>query len=421
MLSKIKCLNRGNAHLILRRSVRAFSDDAIEHRIFPSRTKLDLDETFIEPFLFSIGQLPEIHDALEARKLCRPVNLDELERATKVFSSIQPGGGEHKAALALLADSQDPPAAVKTLKYLQNYQQSRQEQFSVQISLAKALWLGGDFEGAESTCSHLLQNDTLLSNLSPLHTASARTGQAISRICAAESLDHVFSVRDPFRMVVKSLEGGSSQPALALARLNYGTAEAIYAHIVARENKVHVPLDGAMRAWKQGLATLRKGKDASLLTYAIEAQLLIQLAWGLLQMGDEIDIIKRASEFAAEALDIYDNHGGGDGEGMWRQLFVIIGTCLHKTGSAVMAEGIFQKATHREERSRSTLDRLQLRSAFQAHAELCQEWEKRERDAERLQAQALEVESALPMTWKHKPALYSTLWFWTPSQVVISK
>jgi tetratricopeptide (TPR) repeat protein len=399
-------------------SCRAFSDTSTAAtRVFPSRTSLELDETFVQPFLFSIGQLPEIHDAIEARKLSKPVNLDELERATKVFSSIQPGGNEHKAALALLADCQESSAAIKTLQNLNQYQHDSQEIFSIQISLAKALWLNGDFAEAESICAAMLQNEKLLASLSPLHAASARTGQAISRLCLADSRDDIFSVRDPFQMVVKSLErsvSGNDAHALALAQLNLGTAEAIYAQFLSKINNVNVPLDGAMRAWKNGLATLKRKREMSLLSHAIQAQILTQMSWGLLQMEDSDETIKRASEFSGNALKIYDTYGCGNEEGKQRTL-AIIATCYHKTGSVVMTEGIFESATDRKMTPNSTLDKLQLQDNLETYAGICKEWEKRERDSQRLSERASDLKRTLPKAWQDKSVLYSTLWFWTPS------
>jgi hypothetical protein len=381
-------------------------------RKFPSRTSLELESTLIKPFLFSIERLPEISQALEARKASKTVNLDDLERAAKVFSSIQPGGHEHKAALALIVECQDPASAIKTLENLKQYHHNVQEEYALDISLAKLLWLNGNFVEAETICTNLLQNDDITGPL-PMYAAAARTGQAVSRLCLADSLDDVFAIRDPFRMVVRSLEPVPSN-ALALALLNFGTAEAIYAQIVARENDVEVPLDGAMRAWKQGLTTLKRIKEPSPLSFAIQAQLHTQMAWGILHMEDEKDNIKRASEFAGDALKIYDRHGGRHEEGKRRTLG-IIGSCLHRTSSAVTAEGIYKSAIDSKGVHLDVLETVQLRECIFLYAKLCQEWENRERDADQLSERADEIDSILPAPWRRKSVIYSTLWFWTPS------
>lgn len=400
-------------------SVRFFSDHSKSFRLFPSRSSLELANTFIRPHLFSIEQLPEIQETLQARAQFRPVCLDQLERATKVFSSIQPGGSEHKAALALLADCQDPSAAIKTLCNLRQYQHSAEEQYALEISLAKAHWLNGDFVESGSICSNLLENESLLASLPPIHAASARTGQAISRICSMEeTLDDAFSVRDPFRMVVKSLERVPSI-GLALAQLNMGTAEALYAQTITKQHEYsELPLDGAMRSWKQGLTTMKRLKDdSSLLCFAVRAQLLSQMSWGLLNMIDNGNNAKEASELAGEALKIYDSHGGSDEEGM-RRILALIGICLHRTGSAVTAEGIFQSAVDPKARFLGPLEIIQLRDSVLAYAYLCRDWEKRERDAERLFERAAQLDEYLPVNWRDKTVLHSSLWFWTPSLFV---
>jgi hypothetical protein len=393
---------------------RTLSGDADEiQRNFPSLVSFDLEDSFIRPHIYSIEQLPEISKALESRKNAEPVRIDEIERATKVFSSIQPGCHEHKASLALLAECQDPVHAMKTMTNLKQYTTCADEEFSLEISLAKALWLNGEFGKAETLCSDLLQNNALVDSLPAVHIASARTGQAISRLCRAQSIDDVYSVRDPFRIAMKSLDKIPS-PALALAQLNFGTAEAIYAQIVAREQELDVPLDRAMRAWKEGLTTLKRVKGGSYLCYTIQAQLYTQMAWGMLQMEHEKDKEKRASEFARDALKIYDDHGGPGPEGLRRTLGMI-GTCLHKTSSAVTAEGIFKSAVDNMGKPINILEKIQLRDNMEAYASLCRDWEKRERDSDRLRALAAELDTSLPAGWKGKPGVYSSLWFWTPS------
>jgi len=262
--------------------------------------------------------------------------------------------------------------------------------------------------------------------LESLHYASARTGQAITRLSSCQTLDDAFSVRDPARMVVKFLEGQYNTPlASATAQLNFGIAEAIYAEVVSRENNVQVPLDGAMRAWRQGLTILkrhqRRGKQSKrqeTLAAVLQARLKSNMAWGLLQMTNERDYVKQASEYAGEALQVYDKMTSepSEKEGLGRTLS-LVATCYHKSSMAVTAEGLFQSAI--DQPAVSPLQKLELRDTYKFYSTLCREWEKRERDADRLEQQGVDMNESLPEAWKGKSSIHSSLWFWTPNLFVL--
>lgn len=388
-----------------------------------SSTILGLFEspTIIKPHIKSIIQLPEVADALSANN--RPVKfeqIDGLRRATDVFASFQKGGNEHCATLALLAEYwqmnakySESIAALEELKeYCSVEGRGKGEMADVSLALSKAFWLNGEFDQGKQECDNLLEGT--VSFYSPYQELSALTGHAINRLMLVDTLDDVFSVRDPFRMVVKQLEGTPSL-GLALSLLNFGVAEVVYAHVVERERKVDVPLDGALRAWRQGLTTLKRASSKNkTLHMAIEARLRSNMAWALLQMKGAGDRVDQASEFAGDALKIYDSEGMSFREGFGRTL-ALVATCYHKTSSAVTAEGLFQSSLGENEDLLliNPLAKLDIRDSIRGYADLCRDWDRREADAERLDQKAAAVESSMPDAWQGKLGIFSSLWFFT--------
>lgn len=378
-------------------------------RIFPlSSTSLGLERHWIVPHLSSIQQLPEVSNALSSS------STSDLDRAVAVFASMHLDA-ETKATAALLAESLVRKGkyaeATERVKSLLSMSSSSREELEVQLATAKLLWLQGEFVSAKAICDEML--DQPLPDYQ--YEYAARTGHAINRLLLVESLDDVYSVRDPFRMVVKSLEGMPSH-ALAMAQLNFGAAEAVYAEVVGSERGMdNVPLDGALRSWNQGLTTLKRASsnDKTLLA-ALEARLQANMAWGLLQMKREKDNVKRASEFAGKALDIYDKKAGDLKEGFGRTL-ALVATCYHKSSSAVTAEGLFQSAVDSKLSRVTPSEKLELRDSYLAYSDLCRDWDRRAADADRLQNKASEIDATLPIGWQGKSGIHGSLWFWTPA------
>jgi hypothetical protein len=400
---------------------------------------LGLEGYWIHPYGDSIRQLPEIPRALAAfeggggsadLRVLNP--LDDLVRAENVFRSLHEGGGEHRASLALLAEAQHRTGSYQacdaTLQRLQSYStedasSAIKELVSLTLARAKALWYGGDATAVVDLCDHLLLDaDSGPVGLTPLQEASARTGQALGRLLqSTETLDDVFSSRDPFRMVVKALErtAPASIP-LALAHLNYGVAEAYYAHVVEKENGVSVPIDAALRSWKQGLTVVQRMSSRTVdpaTVVALEARLLSNMAWGLLR----VENVEQASDFAGKALKLYDRPDvAWSKEGMGRTL-ALVATCYHKSSGAVTSEGLFQSAIDDKRQqpswmtSSSPLHQLEVADSYARYADLCRDWDRREGDATRLGDESRRLRDGLPPAWQAKPSICCSLWFWTPS------
>jgi tetratricopeptide (TPR) repeat protein len=411
----------------------------------------------------SIYKLPEVSSAISNLKKDLPLasasnmmdSIQALERARQIFGSYQTGSVEHLACSALLAEFQnrcslysESAATLEELVPLCRKDGPLQEDLpdKIQIGLAKLHWLYGRHEKAKAICDDLVDQDR------PIE-AAARTGQAVSRLLFVSSLDDVFSVRDPFRMTIKDLER-TVHPAstvLGAAYLNMGIAEAVWAETVSKHNNVDAPLDAAMRSWKQGLTTLKKGRsgtsragyrvgESSPLRSMLRARLLANMAWGMLQMTHQVDYLSRAMEYATESLSVYDainpvvasasNESVDIGnqpiavekEGLGRTLS-LLGSCYHLNGNAVTAQGLLQssfdkvsiKFSSSPVTTASALQCVELRDAYQRYAQLCSDWEKRESEEEKMNQIASAIDkSVLPDGWSEKSSIHGSLWFWTP-------
>lgn len=387
-----------------------------------TRTKIMSDPQVEENLLM----IPEISEAL-----CDPpagkISTDKIQRAIDIFSAMEAGGSEHQASLMLQAEAKhyngDSKGVYSTLKELEK---NNVKKDVLTLAHAKLLWLNGDFAQAQTLCDSLLPGEELsLAMISASLSStelSARMGQALSRLLLVRTLDDVYSVRDPFRMIVKLLQRSSPVSlASAAAYLNSGVAESIYVQVIQKEHNLEsVPWDAAMRNWNEGLTILSqcpKSVRGTQTAMALEARLYANLAWGALQMNGDTELIKRASEFARDSMKIYDDAKNKHGWvlGGWSRTLSLVAQCYHKSGSAVTAQGLLQTAID-EQASRSTLEMLNHRDAILGFSHLCEDWEKRQSEADQLKEKAEKADNSLPGGWKGKSGIHSSLWFWLPMQ-----
>ena len=408
-----------------------------------SLSSLGLQKTFLSPStLTSIRQLPEVEAALQS--FPSSMSLDQLHRASDVFSSFAKGGKEHLAVCALSAECQQQLAsydqAAETLDRMYDLSPTASNTVSTTyaahdliLAQAKVLWSLGDFATSQGLCESVIGEYDDLRETFPttnLHIASAMTGKALCQLSSMKSMEDAYSVRDYFRITIKFLERHppTSNPLpIAAAHLNGGLAEAIYAMFLEETNKVSVPIKSAMKIWFQGLQSteLRNTIDSKPnwvdASKELQAHLNGNLAWGILRYEtDRSDRISKASEYAGKALAALDssskNVGGNNtSDGLCRTL-TILASCYHHAGKAVTAEGLLQSAIDKKKSAilLGTQSKLALKDAFLSYSKLCSDWEKREGDAQRLQDAADEVDKSLPDAWKGKDGILSALWFWTP-------
>ena len=427
------------------------TEKVIAGRLAFSKSSLGLENRFVRPVLASIRQLPEIDtfwNTSTPQKFAEPSTIDALHRASDVFASFAKGGPEYIATQALLAECQQRLAlfddALETLNVLDPYvQQSTIQYGSDDITLAKAkvYWTKGDFSQSQSLCESIIQEYDDFNEHFPstnLHMASAMTGKALSQLSSMKELDDAFSVRDYFRITIKFLERNPPMDNIlpkVVADLNYGIAEAYYGIFLEELNDVEVPMDPALKSWFQGLQKTKESKNKNNQKAALEppnlraasnmlkASLQSNLSWGVLNYEqDRSDRLKKASGYAKDALAIYDaDAADGEGncilpgkEGMCRTLSVIA-SCYQQAGSAVTAEGLFQSAIDKNRKlPAGPLPLLELRDACTWYADLCRQWDKREKDAKKLEIRVAEIDNSLDEAWKGKPGILAGSWFWTP-------
>lgn len=386
-------------------------------------TRLGLDPLILSS-IHEMELLPEISNALSITQPNISITETALHRALEIF---RPAGGDHyigtmallsEVECALAGSKQESMNYEQCLRVLLELQEVLNHHPIVRLALAKTYWLNGEFGKAKEICDILVD----LESVSKYVNIAARTGQAVSRLCAVQSVDDVFSVRDPFRMTIKSLEGiPNSTTAIAAAYMNAGIAEVIWAENVQSRNSMTVPIDPAMRCWKTGLDILKNAKPISnkstpsdTVRALLQARLNSNMAWGLLQMTHLPNHVEEASGYANKALALYDKNPAIDThnkEGLAMALS-LLATCYHKREDAVTAEGLYKSAL--DQPILYPWQRLERCDALRRYATLCREWEKREGEERKLLQNVDSVNASLPGLWKGKSSMHSSLWFWTP-------
>lgn len=360
--------------------------------------------------LQTIRQLPEVESVL----IAPPQNANErheasekLRRAVEIFQAMNSGGAENMACLAMLAETIGVAGSVDTELILDQMFSTESllaevVKSNVLIAKAKSAYHRGDFAAARAKSEELLDDAP---NKHPFGTvAVARTIQGASRLQGMQSIDDAFSVRDPFRMTVKYLERNrpGNKLALAAAHYNLGTAEAIYAQAVSKFNDVSVPLDYALRSWKQGLTMISNRQSC----YLLKARCHANMSWGLIQMAndtDKPDFLKQASENAQAALACYKHAIVQDG---LERTLCLLGVCAHKSGQAVTAQGLFASALDKEKET--LVGKLNYIETLRCYAKLLDDWEKREKEASLMRAKISLV--ALPEGWMDKSVVSGSIW-----------
>lgn len=100
-------------------------------------------------------------------------------------------------------------------------------------------------------------------------------------------------------------------------------------------------------------------------------------------------------------------------------------SCYTIAGSAVTAQGLFQSALDKYSESSDNFlfknidynpySLMWHRDTLGCYASLCQQWEKREREAETLFGKQKELEEEhIVEGWRYQPNILSGLWFFSP-------
>ncbi|KAG7351037.1 hypothetical protein IV203_010397 [Nitzschia inconspicua] len=402
-------------------------------------SSLGLESRLIRPVLSSIRQLPEVETVLNNKEMfASHSTLENLNRASQIFSSFQNGGREHMAIQSLIAECQQRMGSyTEVLQTLEELQSSANQealpphfQYDILLAKAKVNWNNGDFAESQRLCESMIAMYDDFEETFPatnLHMASAMTGKALSQLAAMKNLEDAYSVRDYFQISVKFLERhpptANTLPQ-AVVMLNSGIAEAIYNMFLEETNNVSVPMDAALRSWFQGLQKVDVHRNSNFLENAasqyLQANIQSNLAWGVLNYEqDRSDYLSKASDYAKKALSVYDDQNGALGKEGLSHVLTVVASCYFKAESAVTAEGLFQSAIDRKGNEGSGTGKLlQLKEAYHQYASLCRQWEKREGDAKRLEKESQTIDESLPPGWQSKSGMYGNLWFWTPGEMV---
>jgi hypothetical protein len=257
-------------------------------------------------------------------------------------------------------------------------------------------------------------------------------------------------------MSLRLLDGmvGPSSTVMAIAYLNMGIAEMVWAEMITKFNDIDAPLDVAMRNWNQGITAITKGdltesfavsnhqnkRKDSQVRALLHARLLGNMAYGTLHMNHHPDYIARSTQYASESLAIYDAKAQAkkgkvtnenadpllfvEKEGLSRTLS-ILATCHHLYGDAVTSQGLFQSSLDKVPIDFSTstaratsLQLLEQGDTYERYSDLCNDWENREGDVQQLQQKVADIHSVmLPEGWKDKSSINGSLWFWTPGMI----
>jgi tetratricopeptide (TPR) repeat protein len=365
-----------------------------------------------ERTLNSIRQLPETKEALMSPSIAQREKqqvVDNLMRAVDVFGRLNRGGAEHLFCLAMLAEISGVAGSIEAEEALDNMLDELSldsgtggdARSAVLVAKAKSLYYRGEFELSRTICNDILEDDP---NSHPFGTVmAARTIFGAARLQTMETIDDAFSVRDPFRMVVKHVERNqpSNKLALAVANFNMGTAEAVYAATVSKFNNVSVPLDSALKWWKQSSTIVANRNFSSLM----KARSHTNIGWSLMEMASEtgnMDFLKQSSENAKTALGCYQESSIKDG---LARTLCLLGILAHKSGQAVTAEGLFASALSYEKET--VVGKLTYVESLNTYANLLDDWDKREDEAESMREKAKAV--PLPVKWRRSTTMTGSL------------
>lgn len=358
----------------------------------------------MKPHLDSLVSLPEIAAAL-AGDAATNGSIEGLKRAVQIFEAMD--GPLHTAVLALLADAHQQAGqyqeAILVLEQLLHHDAASPT--TIQLALSKANFYKGDFDQALQIVCKLL--DTPQVQASVLARGTLLTVQGTIQLLQLNRATHDYEAAQQvikvLRVAAKSLEG--HEPAAAAAAYNnLGVAQ-----IVAEQTFLdsHVRVDGAMTCFHEAL-NLASGDDF------LRGRIYNNMAMTLLleELDDDDDMLQLASEYARDALSIYEKSKtlpeSEKQAGLGRALS-LVASCYVIADAAVTAEGLFQTAI--DTKGVDPLTTIARREAYHNYSELCNKWDKRDADATRLGQQSAEINGSLSEGWKDKPAIVSGLLF----------
>ena len=431
----------------------------------------------------TIQTLPEISDIISnidtdtdatSSKNCQQT-IEGLKRASQVFQQYNPQGEEYKAVLLLqvhtLIQSESYVEALDLLESADALEcnWADGQRFDIDSERVRIMYYLGKFDDADVIASDLcdlaLQIDSLQDYDYGLRQGVAMNSLALCRLAAvgledvdilayhSTSMDGANSntndldwrlqmenaegVKDFLKMASKMLEKGYNQGqdgklglACAASYSNQGVAELIAILIKSQLQSMPVPIDPAMKTWREALnvlddlereqSTTKLSRDQMIFLKTARARVYCNMTWAILfnpsyansshaHVNLKEDSLKLSSEYAGLALKATDETGTGNGN--LGRVLGLVASCYGKAGSAVTSEGLLQSAMDASDLNmtgkNNPLSAIDARSALVYYSKLCDNWEKRGGDAEKYRALALEMDGGIVDAWKGKSSIYS--------------
>ena len=244
----------------------------------------------------------------------------------------------------------------------------------------------------------------------------------------------------------------------AQALLNYGIAKSVISFVVEQSATPEERDDGLSDvddgndSWRKGMEIVDSvlssttSPTMSTLAKCLKASLLCSMSQSILfPIGAENKLSAKdvpekqltvASQSCRDALQILDELNSTQTEhhsdhphvqqfdALVGQALSLVASCYTIAGSAVTAQGLFQSALDKYSESSDNFlfknidynpySLMWYRDTLGRYASLCQQWEKREREAETLFGKQKELEEEhIVEGWRYQPNILSGLWFFS--------
>ena len=230
---------------------------------------------------------------------------------------------------------------------------------------------------------------------------------------AVQSGDHLSLPPSPTQMGL----------ACAASYSNLGIVELLSSIIQAQllKRDANVSIDRAMMSWREALNVLDGMEDnrnafefsdeQTKFQKSVRARVYGNMTWAILFSSNysgnskvKEEDLKLASEYSGKALKINDEISNADQS--LSRILCLVASCYARAGSAVTAEGLFQSAID-SCNTDSPVSNIDARSVMVNYSKLCDDWDKREADAEKYRLRAIESDDQLVDGWRGLASIYS--------------
>jgi hypothetical protein len=455
----------------------------------------------------TIRTLPEISEFLSnfendvasksTHQQATAMRIEGLQRASQVFQQYNPDGEEYKAVILLqihtLIQAYSYSEALELLNHEfpheskdggERTEHNLKLKFDIDSERVKLMYLLGDFYEADSmaqdNCDLALRiddsglkqgaamNSLAICKLASVgledvdvlrrrdetlieHADAHSNANADTSIISGDKMDITEHARNLLHVASKMLHNryqeAQQDPKIGLACAtsysNQGLAELIQNLVKSQIQRKPIPIDSAMKSWRQALNIFEElqsttlNHDQIVFLHASKARVYCNMTWAILFSSSyainsdaepfKEDSLKLASEYAGLALKAIDEIGAvtgatSNGSKHLGRVLGLVASCYNMAGSAVTSEGLFQSAMDAlnlngiEGSSMDTsyndpVNSIDARSVLFYYSKLCNNWEKRGGDAVKYQASAIEMNNAMVDSWKGKSSIYSGVSF----------